>query len=184
MKQVFSSAGLFTALALVIALAVSSDRAMAQSASQSIQITATVGNACAINGNSSSSDTATIPIDATGNVVVGTITPLNSPYANVSCNAPSTLQLKSLQGGVKNSTSPSSGYTNIIDYQATATWNGVTASIDTTSTAGATGAEIGTAKIVSAGSGSLAVTISPIANTQPLESGVYSDTLVVLLTPQ
>jgi hypothetical protein len=159
--------------------------AFSQAAQQQIQITATVNKACTINGASTGTlDTATIPIDASSNVVTGAITPANAPYANVICNAPSTIQLKSQNGGMKNTATPPSGYTNIIDYQASAIWNSVTATIDTSTIPTANGTESGTAQPVSAGSGSLQVTINPAANSSPLVGGTYSDLLTVLLTPQ
>lgn len=158
--------------------------AHAQAAQQEIQISATVTSSCTINGASTGViDTATIGINASGNVIVSPITPANAPYVNVVCNAPATLQLRSTQGAVKTAAT-GSGFTNIINYQASATWNGQTATIDTATIATATGQETGTAEPVSAGSGDLDVTITPEANAQPLIGGNYSDSLFVLLTPQ
>lgn len=158
--------------------------AHAQAAQQEIQISATVASSCTINGASTGVvDTATIGIDAAGDVIVSPITPTNAPYVNVVCNAPSTIQLKSTQGGVTTAAT-GTGFTNIINYQASATWNGQTATIDTASITTAAGQETGTAEPVSAGSGDLDVTITPEANSQPLIGGNYSDSLFVLLTPQ
>jgi hypothetical protein len=159
--------------------------AFAQTAQQEIQISAVVGKSCTINGSSTGVvDTATIPISASGNVVTGTIVPALAPYTTVICNAPSTIQLRSQQGGVTNATPPPSGYTNVINYQASATWNSVSATIDTATIATASGTESGTAQPVLAGSGSLQVTVDPEANASPLVNGAYSDSLFVLLTPQ
>ena len=158
--------------------------ALAQTAQQEIQISATVQSSCTINGTSTGVvDTATIGIDASGNVIVSPITPANAPYVNVVCNGPSTLQLRSTQGAVKNAATQS-GFANIINYQAAATWNGQTATIDTATIPAAAGQETGIAEPVSAGSGNLDVTITPEANSQPLVGGNYSDSLFVLLTPQ
>lgn len=158
--------------------------AYGQAAQQEIQISATVTSSCTINGASTGVvDTATIGIDASGDVIVSPITPTNAPYINVICNAPSTIQLKSTQGAVKNAAT-GSGFTNIINYQASANWNGQTATIDTATIAAATGQETGTAEPVSAGSGDLDVTITPEANSQPLVGGNYSDSLFIFLTPQ
>jgi hypothetical protein len=171
------------ALGAIFCIAVT-DGALAQAAQQEIQISATVTSSCTINGASTGVvDTATIGIDASGDVIVSPITPTNAPYANVVCNAPSTIQLRSTQGAVKTGAT-ASGFTNIIDYQASATWNGQTVTIDTATIASATGQEDGTAEPVSAGSGDLDVTITPEANSQPLIGGSYSDSLFVLLTPQ
>lgn len=157
---------------------------MAQAAQQEIQISATVTSSCTINGASTGVvDTATIGIDASGDVIVSPITPTNAPYVNVVCNAPSTIQLRSTQGAVKTAAT-GTGFTNIINYQASATWNGQTATIDTATIPTAAGQEAGTAESVLAGSGDLDVTITPEANSQPLIGGNYSDSLFVLLTPQ
>jgi len=160
-----------------------SSSAFAQAAQQEIQISATVPKSCTINGTSSGVDTATIGIDAAGDVIVAPVTPTNAPYLNVVCNTPSTLQLRSDQGAVKTGAT-ASGFASIIDYQASATWNGQTATLDTATIATATGQETGTAGPVAAGSGQLDVTITPEANVQPLLGGNYSDSLFVLLTPQ
>jgi hypothetical protein len=170
---------------LLLCGAVLATDANAQSAQQEIQISATVPKSCTINGLATGvADTATIPISGTGAVVTTPITPDHAPYLNVVCNTPSTLQLESTQGAVKNAVVPPSGFTNLIDYQASATWNSVTATLDTATTATATAQESGTAEPVAAGSGSLAVTITPEANAAPLVGGAYTDSLFVLLTPQ
>jgi hypothetical protein len=170
-------------LAAILCTAIATD-AQAQAAQQEIQISATVTSSCTINGASTGvMDTATIGIDASGNVIVSPITPVNSPYVNVVCNAPSTIQLRSTEGAVKNAAT-GGGFSNIINYQASANWNGQTATIDTATIATAVGQEPGTPEPVSAGSGDLEVTITPEANTQPLIGGNYSDSLFVLLTPQ
>jgi hypothetical protein len=161
------------------------DTASAQAATQDINISATVSSACTINNAAAgSADTAVIPITAAGLVNTAPITPTNAPYANVACNGPSNLQLTSLSGGVKNATT-ASGFANIIDYTASATWHSVTATIDTSTTAGAAGSESGTAQpVATAFSGSLTVSITPLANTLPLVQGSYTDTLRITLTPQ
>ena len=160
--------------------------ANAQTATQDINITAIVTKACTVNNSATGTPgSATIPVSAAGAVSTSAITPTGSPFANVACNAPSSLQLTSLNGAVKNATAPGSGFTNLIDYQATATWNSVTASVDTSTTSGATGPEAGTAQLVStANSGNLTVSITPLANATPLITGTYNDTLRVTLTPQ
>ncbi len=161
------------------------DTAFGQTATQEIQITAVVGKACTINGASTGTvDTATIPINSSGNVVTSAITPDHPAYYNtVVCNAPSTIQLKSQQGAVKNTAVPPSGYTNIIDYQASAQWNSATGTINTSTTPAASGPETGTAQSVAAGSGALTISITPLATSSPLEGGTYTDSLFVLLAP-
>ena len=160
--------------------------ANAQTATQDINITATVTKACTVNNVATGTPgSATIPVSVAGAVNTAPITPTGSPFANVACNAPSNLQLTSLSGGVVNAGTPGTGFTNIINYTASATWNAVTASIDTATNPAATGPETGAvAAVATANSGNLSVTITPLANAQPLITGPYSDTLRVTLTPQ
>ncbi len=155
----------------------------AQTATQDINITATVTKACTINNTTTGvAGSATIPVSVAGAVDTTQITP--TAFANVACNAPSTLLLTSMSGAVKNATSPASGFTNIIDYSADATWNGVTATLDTATAPAATTSESGTGVAVTAHSGDLTVTITPQSTSLPLITGSYSDTLRVTLTPQ
>lgn len=160
--------------------------ASAQTATQDINISATVTKACTINNTATGTPgSATIPVTAAGAVTTTSITPTGSPFANVACNAASNLQLTSVNGGVVNATSPGSGFTNIIDYTASATWNSQTATIDTSANSAASGSETGSVVAVgTANSGTLTVSITPLANTLPLVVGAYSDTLRVSLTPQ
>ncbi len=173
-----------TSIAALLALALA-DTANAQTATQDINISATVTSACTINNAATGSvDTATIPITLAGSVNTAPVTPTNSPYANVACNGPSNLQLTSLNGGVVNAGS-AAGFARIIDYTASATWHSVTATVNTSTVATAVGAESGTVQpVATAFSGSLGVTITPIANVLPLLQGAYADTLRVTLTPQ
>ena len=83
----------------------------------------------------------------------------------------------------KYGTTPVTGFAAKIDYTASATWNSVTATIDTASASSAPYS--GTAApVATAFSGSLSVSIVPTANSLPLLAGSYSDTLHVVLTPQ
>jgi hypothetical protein len=172
---------------VVVATLFGSQAANAQAAQQDINITATVTKACTVNNVAVGTPvgTAVIPVSAAGVVTTTAITPVGSPFANVACNAPSNLQLTSLSGGVKSATAAGSGFTNIIDYSASATWNSVTATVNTSTVATATAAEAGTAQAVAtANSGNLTVSITPLTPSLPLVVGTYSDTLRVTLTPQ
>lgn len=171
----------------LIFVAFAAGAASAQTATQDINISATVTKACTINNVATGSPvgTATIPVTAAGAVTTTAITPTGSPFANVACNAASNLQLTSVSGGVVNATSPGTGFTNIINYTATATWNSQTASINTATNPAASASESGTAvAVATANSGNLTVSITPLANTLPLVIGAYSDILRVTLTPQ
>lgn len=176
----------FIGLAVVLLLALSwSSAALAQTATQDIQISAQVNATCTINNAATGGvSTATIGITAAGAVDTSIVTPSGSPFANVACNAPSNLRLTSQSGGVKTAAAAVTGFTGRINYTASATWNSVTASIDT-SLAGASGPYLGViAPVATAHSGSLSVSITPTANAQPLLAGTYSDILRVTLVPQ
>ncbi len=173
-----------TASALLI---IGAGSAAAQTATQDINISATVARACTINNvaTGTPNGSATIPVSAAGAVTTTAITPTGSPFANVACNAASNLQLTSQSGGVVNPTAPGPGFSNIINYSATATWNGSTATVNTATAPAAAGPEAGAAVAVpTAGAGNLTVSITPQANAQPLVTGGYADTLRVTLTPQ
>jgi hypothetical protein len=147
-------------------------------------VSGTVAKVCTIGGVATpASDTAAIPITATGSV---NTTPINRSYANAACNTPSNLQLTSQSGAVVRAGAPPSGFTNLINYSASAGFSGATATLDTATTATATGPESGTAVSTSGAtpSGNLSLTIVPKVNTQPLISGSYSDTLRITITPQ
>lgn len=152
--------------------------------SSAFPVTGTVAKVCTIGGVATpASDTATIPISAIGAV---NTTPIVRSYANAACNTPSNLQLTSQSGAVVRSGAPPSGFTNIINYSASAGFSGATATLDTSTTASATGPESGTAVSTSGTtpSGSLSLTIVPKASSQPLIAGSYSDTLRITITPQ
>ena len=171
---------------VVAFVVVGASAAQAQTATQDINISATVPAACSINNVATgTAGTATIPVSVAGVVNTAAITPTGSPFANVACNAASYLQLTSLSGGVVNAGVPGSGFTNIINYTASATWNSVTATLDTSTLATAVGTETGTQQsVATANSGNLTVSITPLAPSLPLITGAYSDTLRVTLTPQ
>ena len=169
---------------LAAAALLSTTAANAQTATQDITITATVAGLCTVNGLATgTTDTATITVDANADVDTAVVAPANSPYASVACNGPSDLQVSSANGAL---TGPAAvaGFDNIIDYSATATWNAVDASIDTTTAPGSGATETGASAAVTAHTGNLSVAITPIANTNPLLAGGYTDTLTVTLTPQ
>ncbi len=177
----------FREVAYVVAfVAIGASTAQAQTATQDINISATVPAACSINNAATgTAGTATIPVSVAGVVNTAAITPTGSPFANVACNAASFLQLTSLSGGVVNAGAPGSGFTNIINYTASATWNSVTATLNTSTVATAIGNESGAQQAVAtANSGNLTVSITPLAPSLPLITGAYADTLRVTLIPQ
>lgn len=176
----------FISLALLpLLIVLCPSESFAQTATQDVQISATVAATCTINNVATGGvSTVTIPVSASGAVDTTPLTPSGSPFASVACNAPSNLQLTSQSGGVKTATTAVTGFAAKIDYTASATWHSVTATINTAS-AGPTGPYSGTAApVATAFSGSLSVSITPTANALPLLAGSYSDTLRVTLVPQ
>jgi hypothetical protein len=146
-------------------------------------MTGTVAKVCTIGGVSHpGADSATIPVTS-GAVDTS---PIVKSYANAACNTPANVQLTSQNGGVRNATSAVSGFTNVIDYSATATFSGATAPINTATNPSATGPESGPAVPTTGAtpSGTLQATITPQANVLSLLSGSYADTLTITITPQ
>lgn len=147
-------------------------------------VSGTVAKVCSIGGVAHpTADSATIPVTSAGAVNTAVI---NRSYASVTCNTPSNVQLTSQNGGVKTSGTPPSGFTNIINYSATATFSGAMASVNTATNPAATGAEAG-AVVSTTGTtptGTMSVAITPQANAQRLLTGTYADTLTITITPQ
>ncbi len=158
--------------------------ASAQTATQDINISATVTKACTINNIATGvAASATIPVSLAGAVDTTPITP--AAFTNVACNAAANVQLTSVSGGVVNATVPPGGFTNVIDYTASATWSTATANLNTSSNPAASGNESGALQpVASAASGNLTVTITPLTPALPLVIGAYADILRVSLIPQ
>lgn len=147
-------------------------------------VTGTVNKACTIDGvYTPAADSATIPVSAAGAVNTATI---NKSYSSVQCNTPSNVQLTSQNGAVKNGTTPPSGFSNQINYSASATFSGATATLNTSTNIAATGPESGAASSTTGTTptGSLAVAITPQANAQKLLGGNYADVLTITIVPQ
>jgi spore coat protein U-like protein len=157
--------------------------ALAQTATQDVQVSATVGNACTINGQSNpAAINTTIPVDALGQVDT---TQQVFTIPNVVCNTPTDLLATSMNGGVRSASPAPKGFTNIINYRGVATY-GTAKSIINTAGGGAKGPEAGNVDSTSsATNGNLVIRVTPRQPGRPLVSGTdYEDTLRVTLTPQ
>jgi hypothetical protein len=151
--------------------------------SQTFTVTGNVAKSCTIGGtNHPAADTATIPITASGAVNTA---PINRSYPNAFCNTPANMQLTS-QNGAVTTTGTGGGLQRLINYAASATFSGSTASINTATVPTASGPEAGTTSSTtgSTPTGNLGVTITPQLNAQPLAAGSYADTLTITITPQ
>lgn len=154
-----------------------------QASSQTFTVTGQVAKSCTIGGLfHPSADTATIPITASGQVVTAVI---NKSYANAVCNTPSSLQLASQNGGVTTA-STATGLQNFINYSASASFSGASATIDTATNPGTGAQESGSPASTSGSlpSGTLSVSIVPQLNSKSLVAGSYADTLTITITPQ
>jgi hypothetical protein len=151
--------------------------------SQAFTVTGAVAKSCTIGGaNHPAADTATIPITASGAV---NTSPINRTYPNAFCNTPANVQLTSQSGAVITA-GTGSGLQRLINYAASATFSGSTASLNTATVPTASGPEAGTTASTTGSmpTGNLGVTIIPQLNTLPLAAGSYADTLTITITPQ
>jgi hypothetical protein len=152
--------------------------------SRAFTATGTVTSACTIGGTyTPAAGTATIAVSAAGAVSTA---PINRSFANVLCTGPANVELSSQEGAVKSATAAPSGFVNLIDYSASASFSGASAALDTATIPGATGAESGAAAGTSGATpnGTLSVTITPAANASPLVAGGYADVLRITIEPQ
>lgn len=167
---------------LAVATLCSTSVAHAQSATQDVNIDATVTSYCSIGGLTGTNppaDTATIPVSAVG---VVTTTQITRTIASVACNNITDVTAASINGAVRTA-STVTGAAWYIDYTGTATFNGATSTINTAN-GSAAGTETGnTASTTGAGTGNLVITIDPVQPALPLQPGSYADTLRVTLVP-
>lgn len=151
--------------------------------SQAFTVTGTVTMACTIGGTSTpAAGSATIPVSPAG--VVDT-TAIARSFTTVVCNSATTVQATSLNGAVRRAATAPSGFTNMINYSASATFSGATSTLNTATIPTAAGAEAGTTANTASNTptGTLSVTITPQAATATLIGGSYADTLRITLTP-
>ena len=170
------------AVALAVISALFANGAVAQSATQDVNINATVPASCSIGGAASPAAlNATVPVSPTGSV---STTAIPFTVNNVVCNTAANVQATSQGGGVKTGGTPPAGFSNIIDYTGSATFGGATSTVNTQDNPAATGAEAGnTGQTNGAASGSLSISVTPKTPSSPLIPGTYTDTLRVTITP-
>jgi len=149
--------------------------AAAQSATQNINLNATVVDYCSIAGTGTGgAQSRTISV-TNGTVSTAGLTQVS--VADVACSKISNLTLTTTNTGL---TGPGAvtNFQNVIHYTAAASFDGAAPTLDTSAGTTATAATAGAA------TGTLTVDITPQANAQPMVAGGYSDVLVVTLTPQ
>ena len=102
-------------------------------------------------------------------------------YTGAVCNAPADLDLTTQNGGITTAAVAPAGFSNRIDYSATATFGAcVTTALVTNGTAGAVS---GGGVCVGAIADDLTVKIDGVGAAFPLIAGTYADVLTVTLTP-
>ena len=153
-------------------------------ATQNVNLTANVGGYCTIDGGPTGTlRTATVPV-ANGVVTPGNLT-IGGTSGLVICTLNARIQLTSTNAGLINPATVASPFINKIHYTATASYNGATETINTTTAA----AGVATSGAVTTAGGKtnfpLDLTVN-IAATPPgsyLANGTYSDRLIVTLSP-
>jgi hypothetical protein len=157
----------------------------ASATTQDINLSATVTGFCRIAGSlTPTADSVTIPIDYTTGADVDT-TQILRVFAVV-CNKATNISLTSINGGLIGPTA-ATGFEHIINY--TAELSGfVTLAAGSTATTGtaSVGANesLGSTTRATPGAASVTMTITPLANTDPLAAGSYADTLRLIIAPQ
>jgi len=171
--------------AAALAVAVAGLSVEAHATTQNITLNATVNSFCRIAGSLTPADvTETIPVVYTTGADVDT-TVISRTFAVV-CNRASDVSLTAVNGGLIGPAS-APGFDHIINYTAAASGFVTIAagSTATTSTASAGANEsLGTASRATPGAANITVTITPVANSNPLAEGSYTDTLRVVIVPQ
>lgn len=170
--------------ATIVALSVTAAAEVyAQAATQDVNISATVPGYCRINGAANPAAlNATVPVSPTG--VVDT-TNITFNVTDVVCNTVADLQARSLSGAVKSGAATAPGFQNFFNYTGEAKIGTVTSTINTATTATATGVETGNvAPTAGPINSTLNITVTPQAAASPLVAGSYSDTLRITITPQ
>ena len=156
--------------------------AFAQSATQNITLSATVPGYCTVGGGASATTASATDIPVTNGTPDTSLINVSGLGA-VNCNENIKLTLTSLNGGVLGGAGVA-GYSNRIDYTASATYSGLTQTLTTSGTPGqSSGITAGLSTGGASSSATLGVTITPITPANVLLPGAYSDTLAVLLTP-
>jgi hypothetical protein len=166
--------------------------AFAQSATQTVGLSAFVNAKCLIGVSGATlanqfatgvaADNILVPTAGT-TVAAQTLTPsVSGGNYQVTCTTPNTITLTSANDGIKASAAAAVGFDNFINYTATATQGVLVGSLSTTGTG--TLKTITTVATPVAFAGAMTLNVATVANTNPLLPGAYADTLTMTLTPQ
>jgi hypothetical protein len=164
--------------------------AHAQSATQTIGLTAFVNAKCTI-GTTVANQSATgvagdnILVPTVGTTVASqSLTPsVSGGSYSVTCTTPNTMTITSANDGLKGATPLAGSFDNFINYTATVSQGlALTGTLITAGTG--TVKTVTTAATPTAFNGTMTVAVVTAANVNPLAPGNYADTLTVTLTPQ
>lgn len=153
-------------------------------ATQNVNLTATVGGYCTIDGGPTGTlRSATVPV-ANGVVTSGNL-PIGGASGQVICTLNAKIQLTTMSAGLTNPATVTNPFINKIHYTATASYNGATETINTEAAAAgvATSGQTTTGGPQTNQALVLAVNITPTPSGKYLANGTFSDTLVVTLSP-
>jgi hypothetical protein len=171
MKKVFC--------AIAVAAIGSSFAAPALATDRNIPLQAIVPEFCRIEGSAVDVTDGLTTIPLVGDVI--DTTAINRSYG-VQCNRPSNITLTTVSGGLRGPVAALPDFEHIINYSVEGSGF---VTIPSTPTTGLTaGQNIWTGTRASPGNTALNLTITPIANTDPLVAGTYDDTLRVRIEPQ
>lgn len=169
-----------TSVAAVAAFAMfGASAAFAQTATQTIDLSANVVDYCTVGGGATSNTTATIPVSGGLPVIAPVVV---GGLGGVTCNENTTLTLTSLNGGVLGPAA-AGPFSNRIDYTAVATYGALSQTLTTSGAAGATSGASAASTSGASNSTSFGVTVTPATPASTLMAGAYADTLTVLFTP-
>lgn len=153
-------------------------------ATQNVNLTATVGGYCTIDGSATGTvRSATVPV-ANGVVTPGNLA-IGGTDGQVICTSNARIQLTSTNAGLTNTLGASDPFVNKIHYTATAQYNGKTETINTaTATAGSpTAGQVTTAGPQTGMALQLGLNITATPSGKYLANGTFNDTLIVTLSP-
>ncbi len=163
--------------------------AFAQTATQTIGLSAFVNAKCGIGTSVGTQSTTGVAAD---NIVVTTsgtnhtganFTPsVSGGTYSVTCTTPNTMTITSANDGLKAATPLAGTFDNFINYTVNVTQGVLNGSLSTLGTT--PGRTITTTATPVPFSGSMTLNVATVSNVNPLAPGSYADTLTVTLTPQ
>ena len=177
----------------VAALALSGGAAWGQSASQTVNLTATVGGYCTFEGTTGTARNALVTI-SNAKATTGSTVSIDGSSASITCTSNSKITMTSANGGLTNidplavsaAGNALSAFVNKIHYTATANYNSATDTIQSDTNSGSLVTTLGTdtTGAVTGGPLTLGISIKATPTNKLLFNGTYTDTLTVTVSPR